>query len=153
MKIKHQKDFWSGVLFLVLGAGFAWGATNYSFGSSARPGPAYFPFGLGLLTAALGAFEIVKALLSKAKDGNIGPWPLKQMVIILSGVVVFGLLLPKLGLVVALPVLIFIASIPSGEFNLKEVLITCVVLTVFSWLVFVKGLGLTIPMFPTFLSA
>ncbi|MBL8328460.1 MAG: tripartite tricarboxylate transporter TctB family protein [Rubrivivax sp.] len=152
MKINHQKDFWSGVLFLLVGAGFAVGALSYSFGSSARPGPAYFPFGLGILTALLGVFEIVKALLSRSGGGDIGPWPLKQMAIILFGVVLFGLMLPRLGLIVALPVLVFVASIPSGEFKVLEVIINCVVLTVFSWLVFVKGLGLTIPMLPTFIT-
>jgi Tripartite tricarboxylate transporter TctB family len=151
MKIKHQQDFWAGVLFLVAGILFAWGAANYSMGSSARPGPGYFPRGLGVLMAALGLFEIVKALVSNQKDGEIGAWPTRQMLIILLGVVLFGLLLPKLGLVVALPALVFVSSIPSGEFKLKEVVITCVVLTVFSWAVFVKGLGLTIPMIPTFL--
>jgi hypothetical protein len=55
MKIKNQKDFWSGLMFVALGLGFAWGATSYSFGSSARPGPAYFPFGLGILMAIIGA--------------------------------------------------------------------------------------------------
>ncbi len=153
MKIKHQKDFWAGVMFLVVGAGFAVGAMNYSFGTSARPGPGYFPFGLGILTALLGAFEISKALASRAKDGDIGAWPVKPLVIILAAVVLFGLLLPKMGLVVALPVLVFVASIPSGEFSWKEVIINCVVLTIFSWLVFVKGLGLTIPMLPAFVSA
>jgi Tripartite tricarboxylate transporter TctB family len=153
MRIKHQKDFWAGLMFLLVGAGFAAGALSYSFGSSARPGPAYFPFGLGILTALLGAFEIVKALtVNEPGGGRIGPWPLKQMAIILLGVVLFGLMLPKLGLIVALPVLIFVASIPSGEFGYKEVIINCVVLTVFSWLVFVKGLGLTIPMLPTFIT-
>ena len=153
MAINHQRDFWSGVLFLILGVGFAAGALNYNFGSSARPGPAYFPFGLGVLTAVLGAFEIVKAMLSKAKDGDIGHWPMKEMGIILLGVVLFGILLPIAGLVVALPVLVFVSSIPSGEFNVKEVIINCVVLTVFSWAVFVKGLGLTIPMIPAFMGS
>ena len=153
MKIKHQKDFWAGIMFLVVGVGFAIGALNYSFGSSARPGPAYFPFGLGILTALLGVFEIFKALASKATDGDIGAWPMKQMGIILAAVVLFGVLLPKLGLIVALPVLVFVSSIPSGEFSLKEVVINCVVLTVFSWLIFVKGLGLTIPMLPAFMTA
>lgn len=153
MKIKHQKDFWAGIMFLVVGVGFAIGALNYSFGNSARPGPAYFPFGLGILTALLGAFEIVKAWVSKAPDGDIGEWPMKQMAIILAAVVLFGVLLPKLGLIVALPVLVFVSSIPSGEFSLKEVVINCVVLTVFSWLIFVKGLGLTIPMVPAFMTA
>ena len=54
MKIKSEKDFWSGLMFIVAGVAFAYGATNYSFGSSARPGPAYFPFGLGVLMAILG---------------------------------------------------------------------------------------------------
>ena len=153
MKIKHQKDFWAGVMFLVVGAGFAYGALNYSFGTSARPGPGYFPFGLGILTALLGAFEIGKALLSRASDGDIGAWPVKPLVIILAAVVLFGLLLPKLGLIVALPVMVFVSSIPSGEFSRKEVVINCIVLTIFSWLVFVKGLGLTIPMLPTFVTA
>jgi len=49
-----QKDFWAGLMFIVAGIAFAWGATNYSFGQSARPGPGYFPFGLGLLLAVLG---------------------------------------------------------------------------------------------------
>ena len=40
MKIKSQRDFWSGLMFVVIGIGFAWGALNYSFGTSARPGPA-----------------------------------------------------------------------------------------------------------------
>mgnify|MGYP000299459548 CR=1 FL=1 len=53
MKIKSQKDFWSGLMFVVVGIAFSWGATSYSFGSSARPGPGYFPFGLGILLAAL----------------------------------------------------------------------------------------------------
>ena len=38
VKIKSQKDFWSGLMFLAVGLAFAWGATFYNFGSSARPG-------------------------------------------------------------------------------------------------------------------
>ena len=34
---------------IVVGIAFAWGATLYNFGTSARPGPGYFPFGLGIL--------------------------------------------------------------------------------------------------------
>ena len=62
MKIKSQQDFWSGLIFVVVGVAFAWGSTNYSFGNSARPGAAYFPFGLGVLLALLGAMVLFKAL-------------------------------------------------------------------------------------------
>jgi len=153
VKIKSQKDLWSGLMFIVVGLGFAWGALNYSFGSSARPGPAYFPFGLGILTAVLGAVLLFGALTIETEDGEpIGPWPLKQMALILGAVVLFGFLIPKIGMAVALPVLIGVSSLASGEFHWKEVLINSIVLTIGSWAIFIKGLGLIIPLWPTFIT-
>ncbi len=154
MKIKSEKDFWSGLLFVVLGVGFAWGATAYNFGSSARPGPAYFPFGLGVLTACLGGLILFKSLTIEVEGGDrIGPWPIKQAAWIVGAVVIFGLALPKLGMALALPLLVGVGSLASGEFHLREVLLNALVLTVGCWLVFIKGLGLIIPLWPVFLSA
>lgn len=152
MKIKSQKDFWSGLMFVVVGIAFAWGATEYSFGSSARPGPGYFPFGLGVIMAALGGIITFKALVIEVEGGDpIGPWPLKQLFIILGAVVLFGFAVPKLGLIVTLPLLIIVSSFASGEFRWLEVVINSVVLTLLSWGVFIKGLSLTIPVWPSFL--
>jgi hypothetical protein len=153
VKIKSQKDFWSGLMFIAVGVAFAWGALTYNFGSSARPGPAYFPFGLGALLAVLGALVLFKALSIETEGGDpIGAWPLKQLVLILSGVVLFGLALPRLGMAASLPLLIGVASLASGEFHWKEVLINSIVLTIGSWAIFIKGLGLTIPLWPTFVT-
>ena len=58
MSIKSQKDFFSGLMFLVVGAAFAWGATSYSVGTGARMGPGYFPLLLGVLLAILGAVDL-----------------------------------------------------------------------------------------------
>jgi hypothetical protein len=152
VKIKSQKDFWSGLMFVVVGIAFAWGATEYSFGSSARPGPGYFPFGLGVIMAALGGIITFKALVIEVEGGDpIGPWPLKQLFIILGAVILFGFAIPKLGLIVTLPLLIIVSSFASGEFRWLEVVINSVVLTLLSWGVFIKGLSLTIPLWPTFL--
>lgn len=154
MKIKSEKDFWSGLMFIVVGVAFAWGATAYSFGSSARPGPAYFPFGLGVLLSLLGAMVLFKALTFEVEGGDkIGPWPIKQAVMILSAVVLFGFALPKLGMAISLPLLIGVSSLASGEFHWKEVLFNAIALTLGSWLIFIKGLGLTIPLWPTFVAA
>lgn len=153
MKIKSEKDFWAGLLFVVVGIGFTWGATAYSFGNSARPGPGYFPFGLGIILALIGALILFEALTIEVEGGEkIGGWPLKQAGIILGSVVVFGLLLPRLGMAITLPLLIFLSSLASGEFNWKEVLLNIVILTVGSWGIFIKGLGLTIPLWPTFIT-
>ena len=43
MRIKSQKDFFAGLLYMGIGIAFAWGATNYNIGDGARMGPGYFP--------------------------------------------------------------------------------------------------------------
>jgi Tripartite tricarboxylate transporter TctB family len=152
MKIKSQKDFWSGVMFVAVGIGFAWGALTYSFGTSARPGPAYFPFGLGVMLAAMGAIVLFKALTIESEGGDpIGPWAWKPLLVILGAVALFGVLLPRLGMVATLPLLIIIAAYAGDEFHLGEALANAAILTVFCWLIFIKGLSLTIPLWPTFL--
>jgi len=151
VKIKSQRDFWSGLMFIVVGAAFAAGSLSYSFGSSARPGPAYFPFGLGVLLAVLGAFVLFKALTIEVDGGDpIGKVAWKPLVLIVASVAVFGLILPKLGMVISLPLLVLIASQAGDEFHWGEVAANSVILTVGSWVIFIWGLNLTIPLWPAF---
>ena len=153
MKIKSEKDFWSGLMFMLVGVAFAWGATNYSFGSSARPGPAYFPFGLGVLMAILGAMILFKALTFEVEGGDkIGRWAWKPLTMITATVAIFGWTLPHLGMVVSLPILVVVAALAGDEFHWKDALINSAVLTVGSWFIFIWGLKLTIPLWPSFIT-
>jgi hypothetical protein len=152
VRIKSQKDFWSGLMFIVVGGAFSIGALNYSFGSSARPGPAYFPFGLGLLLAILGAMILFEALTIETEDGEpIGKFAWKPLFIILGAVVLFGFMLPRIGMVISLPVLVLISAYASDEHTWVGTIINAAILTVMSWAVFVLGLKLTIPMWPAFM--
>lgn len=149
MRVKSQRDFWSGLMFLGVGIAFAWGATWYSFGSSARPGPGYFPFGLGVIMALLGAAILFESLTIETQDGEpVGMIPWKPLIVIIVSVAIFGAMLPRLGMLISLPVLVMVASWASDEFSWKATVISAVVLTAGSWLVFVKGLNLTIPVLP-----
>lgn len=153
MKIKSQKDFWSGLMFIVTGIGFAWGATAYSFGSSARPGPGYFPFVLGILLAILGAIVLFKALVIEVEGGDkVGAFAWKPLLYIVGTVTVFGWTLPHLGMVIALPILVVVAARAGDEFHWGEALANAAILTVGSWAIFVYGLNLTIPLWPSFLA-
>ena len=153
MKIKSQRDFWSGLMFLLVGLAFAWGATEYSFGTSARPGPGYFPFGLGILLALLGSFVLFKALTLESEGGDpIGVIAWRPLLVIIAAVAVFGFALPRLGLACTLPILIALSSLAGDEFHWRDVLISSVVLTVGSWALFILGLKLTIPLWPVFIS-
>ncbi|WP_418318134.1 tripartite tricarboxylate transporter TctB family protein [Piscinibacter sakaiensis] len=150
MKIKNQQDFWSGVLYIVVGLGFSVGATNYSFGSAARPGPGYFPFGLGLLLAIIGAMVLVGSLASK-HEGPIGKIAWKPLSIIVGSIILFAFTLPHLGMAIALPLLVLTSALAGDEFHLGEVLLNAAILTIGSWAVFIYGLNLVIPLWPTFI--
>jgi hypothetical protein len=153
VKIKSERDFWAGLMFLVVGLGFAWGATNYSFGSSARPGPGYFPFGLGILLAILGAFVMFEALTIETEDGEkIGAWTFRPLLWIVGSVVVFGWALPHLGMIIALPILVVVSAMAGDEFHWGEALANAAILTVGSWLIFIVGLKLVIPLWPPFIT-
>ncbi|HEV8312869.1 MAG TPA: tripartite tricarboxylate transporter TctB family protein [Burkholderiaceae bacterium] len=153
MKIKSQRDFWSGLMFLVTGIVFAWGATTYSFGSSANPGPGYFPFGLGILLALLGGIVLFKSLTIETEGGEpVGKFAWKPLITIVGAVTLFGFILPRLGMVLSLPLLILITSLAGDEFHWKDVLVNSIVLTLGSWAIFILGLKLVIPVWPTFIT-
>ena len=152
MKIKSQRDFWSGVMFIAVGLGFALGAMGYSFGSSARPGPGYFPFGLGMLLAVLGAFVLFKSLSIESADGDpIGRIAWKPLLYIVATVAVFGWALPHLGMFIALPILVIVAARAGDEFHWGEAIANAAILTAGSWVIFIWGLNLTIPLKPSFI--
>lgn len=153
MKIKSERDFWSGLMFLVVGIVFAVGATNYSMGSSARPGPGYFPLLLGVILAILGAIVLFKSLTIETEGGDpIGQIAWRPLLITTGAIVLFGALLPRLGMVITIPILIISVSFAGDEFKWRGVLIAAAVLTFFSWLIFVAGLKLTIPLWPSFIA-
>jgi hypothetical protein len=154
MKIKSQKDFWSGLMFIAIGIAFAWGATSYNFGSSARPGPAYFPFGLAVLMSLLGALLLFESLTIETDDGDpIGHWAWRPLGIIVGAVAVFGWALPHLGMVIALPLLVIGSAMASDEFHWKDAVINAIVLTIGCWMIFIWGLKLTIPLWPKFIAS
>ena len=152
MRIKSERDFWAGLMFIVVGVVFAVGATNYSMGTSARPGAGYFPLGLSVIMATLGAIVLFKSLTIESPGGDpIGAFAWKPLIVIVVAITVFGVLLDRLGMIITVPILLFIVSLAGDEFKWKGVLVSAIVLTVGSWLVFVYGLKLTIPLWPRFL--
>jgi hypothetical protein len=152
--IKSQRDFWAGVLFASIGAGFAWGAAAYyPFGTSSRPGPGYFPLLLGAGMTLLGLLIVIESLVKRsAHDGDpIGKIAWKQLAIIVGSITLFGFLLPRVGLFIALPLLVILGSMASNEAKLPVTLANATILTLGSWAVFVLGLGLSIPLWPDFI--
>ena len=161
MNIKSQKDFFSGLMFAVIGGAFAYGATSYTIGTGARMGPGYFPLSLGVLLALLGSLIMLKSLVVETADGEkIGGWAWKPLLYIICGNVLFGILLgglpslklPAMGLIAAIYGTTIVVSKAGDVFVLKEVLILSTVLSIGSYLAFVVLLKLQFPVWPTFIT-
>jgi len=161
VNIKSQKDFFSGLMFGVVGIAFAWGATNYTVGSAARMGPGYFPLLLGVILAIFGAIIMFYSLVVETADGEkITGFVWRPIVYILGSNLAFGILLgglpklglPPMGLIAAIYALTLIASKAGTEFKLKDVLILATGLSVLSYLAFIKLLNLQMPVWPTFIT-
>lgn len=160
MKIKSQKDFFAGLMYLVVGLAFAIGATNYNVGSAARMGPGYFPLILGVILALIGVVISFNATVSGPDNGDpIGKWAWRQIFFILGANFAFGILLvgvpqlgiPGFGLIVAIYGLVLIASFARKEADIKETLILATILAVGSYVVFVWALNLQFPVWPSFI--
>ena len=162
MNIKSQKDFFSGLAFLVIGVAFAWGSTTYNIGTGARMGPGYFPRLLGIVLAVLGALIVFESLVTaKAKDGDkIGSFAWKPLFFIIASNLAFGVMLgglpsiglPAMGLIAGIIVLTFICALAGDEFKVKEVAILSIVLAVMSYLAFIKLLNLQFLVWPAFIT-
>ena len=160
MRIKSQRDFWSGLMFMAVGIGFSWGATAYTIGEAARMGPGYFPLVLGIVLALLGAFIIFESLVVETEDGEpIGKWAWKPLGFVIAANLAFGAMigglpsigLPAMGMIVGIVVLTFVAAFAGGKFKVKEVAILSVVLAAGSYLAFIVLLKLQFPVWPWFI--
>ena len=161
MRIKSQKDFLAGLMFTIVGIGFAWGATNYTIGEGARMGPGYFPLMLGIVLAVLGLIVTFTALVVETEDGDkVGAIAWKPLGFIIGSNILFGICLggipklgiPSLGLIVGIYALTFVASLAGEEHKTKEVLVLATVLAVVSYLAFIVLLNLQFPVWPSFIS-
>lgn len=152
MRIRNHRDFWSGIMFLVLGALFVIFSQAYQLGTPARMGPGFFPTMLGVLMALLGLAIVWQSTARTTREGRLEPVGWRELFLILVAVGVFAFALPWLGMVIAIALLIAISAAASHEFSWKETAISIVVLLIMSELVFVKGLELQFPVWPKFLT-
>lgn len=142
--IRNAKDFWSGAIFIGFGLAAVVVARDYPMGTGLKMGPAYFPTVLGALLVLIGVIAVVRSFVSK-EPGNITPFAWKGMVLVLASTVLFGLLLRGAGLALALAVLVIASAYGSVKFRWGPAAALAVGMVVFCVLVFVKALGLPIP--------
>ena len=155
MTIHHRKNFVAGVLFLLIGVGFAYASAQYRLGSAGRMGPGYFPLVLGCLLALLGSGVILGAVRGTpdAEDGGvIGAFNLRSLGAIVLATILFALLVRPTGLLVSVGVVAFVSSFATADARLRVAFFNVVIQMIIAYGVFHYLLGLQIPLLPPFLS-
>jgi hypothetical protein len=161
MKIGHPKDFWSGIMFIAIGVGFALVAKGlklgdsvliqgYAMGTPARMGPAFFPFWLGTILAFFGLIIAVQGFRRDGgSDSGFPKFHWIPIAYVLGAVVLFGIILKPVGMLISGIILVFIASYGNPEkVSVRATAFLAVGLVTFCALVFVWGLKLPIPLCP-----
>jgi len=150
MRIRNSTDFWTGLLFGGFGLFVAvYAATNYKLGSAVRMGPGYFPTWIGGLVTLLGVIVLLRSL--RFDGPPLQRLHLRPVIFILGSSVAFGYLLKPLGLVLATIFLVIASAFGGHEFRWREAIPLALGLALFSFAVFVYGLGLPFPLWPQFL--
>ena len=141
--IRSAKDFWTGLIYIFFGASAVLIATDYGMGTALRMGPGYFPSVLGALLTLIGLVALGRSFVSPSAP--IGRFAVKGLVLVVGSILVFGLVVRTAGLAVALPALVMISASASAHFRWGPSIALAAGLALFCVLVFVKGLGVPLP--------
>jgi len=142
----HQnKDFLSGLMFIVVGAVAMFMSRDYPFGSALRMGPGYFPSVLGGIMVAFGLWIGVQGVIKPNKVTRT--WSVRALIVLPAAAWIFGVSMEHLGFVPAMLILCMTSAFSSPEFKFVEQLILAVCLTFGAVALFIWGLGLPYPLF------
>lgn len=142
-RILLSKNFLSGLLLALAGIAFAYFGSAYHFGTPRSMGAGFLPVVLGCLLAILGGIVIIGALINPGP--KVSDFPLRPVIVLTIGVVLFGLLLKTIGLFLGLVMLTFVSGLAGKEFKPLFSLILGVVIATASSILFVQLLSLNVP--------
>jgi len=140
---RNARDFWTGLIYIFFGSSAIIIARDYAMGTAIKMGPAYFPTILGGLLILIGVISVIRSFIVAGIP--IGAFVLNGLVLVTVSVVAFGFVVRGLGLAIALPLLIIVSAYGSTRFRWRPTLVMAAGLTVFCVFVFLKGLGIPLP--------
>ena len=155
LKVCLRRDVLAGLMFIAVAAFGLWLSRTYPVGTALRMGTGYMPRLLCWVLMALGAGVMLQGLWQREVPGEAeiedhGAERIWPVLIVPASLVAFGLGLERLGLVVSIALLIAIASLAGRGLRLWETIAAAAVLAGLSWLIFIVGLGLAMPVWPEF---
>jgi hypothetical protein len=141
--IRSTKDFWTGFIYIAFGLSAILIARDYDMGTPLKMGPAYFPTILGYLLILIGTIAFIRSFFQSGTP--LGSFALTALALVVGSTLVFGFIVRGAGLAIALPVFVIMSAYASVHFRWGLSLALATGLTAFCVLVFLKGLGVPLP--------
>ena len=150
--MKISQDVVQGGLFLAIGLTALLMALEYPLGTPGRMGPGFFPIVISALLSLTGLGILARARLGTSEVIRVTRW--LPLVIVPVAIVVFGFLLDKLGLPLAVLLLCIGAATASVRFELSwKAVAGAAAFSIICGVLFVTLLGLPIPLVGRWLQA
>ena len=140
---RNAKDFWTGIIYISVGSAALIISRDYDMGTAVKMGPAFFPTILSVLLMVIGIISVLRSFLKSGSPIGVVAW--KGLVLILASTLLFGMIVRGAGLIIALPLLVIVSASASARFSWKISLLESIGITVFSIVIFLKGLGVPLP--------
>jgi hypothetical protein len=142
-----HKDYYGGVVMIILGLGTVFKSLDYHIGSLAHMGSGYFPAGIGVLLAITGVL-IALGGIGKSRD------PLKQALrpewrgwlCLMGSVVAFIVLGEYAGLLPASFAIVFISALGDRKNSVKAAFVLSIAMSLVAVVVFWWALQLQFPL-------
>ena len=140
-----DSDVLSGCVFMTIGTAAIVAGRNYELGSLSRMGPGFFPLLLGGLLFIIGAVIGGRGLASPRATFAVERF--LPIFAIAGSLVAFGLTIPRFGFAAAIAIACAIAMAATNRSSVLERVVLPIELCVFCSLVFIRGIGLAVPLF------
>jgi len=146
VSVRSAKDFWMGLLYGAIGIAALLIGRNYDFGTAARMGPGFLPTIVAVLLIAIGAISVLRSL--RVEGEEVEAPKLLPIFLVLGSVIAFSLLVDTAGFFISGLVLLLVSGRASRYFQFNvRILLGAMALVALSALVFIKVLGVSMPMF------
>ncbi|WP_168201629.1 tripartite tricarboxylate transporter TctB family protein [Phreatobacter aquaticus] len=147
----------AGLFMVAFGLFCLWASSNLTLGRGANLGPGSFPRGLSFMLMGVGAIIIIQALT--VVGPRLEAWAIRGPLFVIGAVLIFAgtirgttlfgtTVIPPLGLIVAGPLTLIVASLAANERNWFQTLIFSAAMTTFCIVLFKIALRLPIPVAP-----
>jgi hypothetical protein len=144
IRVSHPQDFWSGLLFIAIGALAAYLGRDFVFGTMTRMGPGFLPTVLAWLMMGVGAIILVRSLVLKGEAIQASRF--RPQILIVVAILLFAQMIDRVGMVPTVFVVTIVAALAAEEMRWRDTLLLAVGLSAVCTLLFIMVLGL--PMRP-----